>query len=129
PSSGPPAAAGPTPGPATEAAWRAPDTTGPSAAQTGGAPIPRLGRPVHMSGDRDRDAFLASVQWRPNDSVEAYVDVLYTDAHRTNQRLDMNLVGRNGAIIPLDMQLDANNVVTSATFTNAQFFLEARPYV
>ncbi|WP_447729174.1 TonB-dependent receptor [Pseudoxanthomonas suwonensis] len=129
PNNGSTIAAGLTPGQAIDAAWLEANNPGLSAAQIGEALIPRLGRPVHMSGDRDRDAFLASVQWRPNDSVEAYVDVLYTDAHRTNQRLDMNLVGRNGAIIPLDMQLDANNVVTSATFTNAQFFLEARPYV
>src|SRR5690606_38898632 len=47
-------------------------------------------------------------------------------------RLDMNLVGRNfstnGSLIPVNLQVDQNNVVTSGTFLNAQFFLEARPY-
>ena len=121
-------AAGLTPGQAIDAAWLQAHNPGLTTAQIGEALMPRLGRPVHMSGDRDRDAFLGSMQWRPNDSIEAYVDVLYSEAHRTNDRIDMNLIGRNGNMIPLDMELDANNVVTSATFTNAQFFLEARPY-
>ncbi len=94
--------------------------------------IPRLGRPVHMSGDRDRDAFVTSLEWRPSDSMQFYLDALYSDAHRTNNRIDMNLVGRNfgaNGMIPMDMQVDANGVVTSATMANAQFFLEARPYI
>lgn len=91
--------------------------------------IPRLGRPVHMSGDRDRDAFLASFEWRPNENMNFYLDTMYAEAHRTNERLDINLIGRNGNMIPLNMEVDANGVVTSATFTNAQYFLEARPYI
>ena len=43
-------------------------------------------------------------------------------------RTDMDLVGRNGQMIPVNMQVDANNVVTQATFANAQYFLEQRPY-
>ncbi|MDH5823264.1 TonB-dependent receptor [Luteimonas sp. RD2P54] len=93
--------------------------------------MPRLGRPVHMSGDRDRDAFMASFELRPSDNVHLYMDTLYTKAHRTNDRLDVNLVGRvfgASGLLPIDMQMDENDVVTEATFTNAQFFLEARPY-
>lgn len=116
------------PGETIDAQWLRDHNPGLTNAQIGEALIPRLGRPVHMSGDRDRDAFLGSVQWRPNENVEVYADVLYTEAHRTNDRIDMNLIGRNGAMVPTNMQLDANNVVTSATFENAQYFLEARPY-
>ncbi|GAA5069192.1 TonB-dependent receptor [Lysobacter panacisoli] len=111
-----------------DAQWLRDHNPGLTNAQIGEALIPRLGRPVHMSGDRDRDAFLGSMQWRPNENVDVYMDVLYTEAHRTNDRIDMNLIGRNGAMIPTNMQLDGNNVVTSATFLNAQYFLEARPY-
>lgn len=117
------------PGETIDAQWLRDHNPGLTNAQIGEALIPRLGRPVHMSGDRDRDAFLGSVQWRPNENIEVYADVLYTEAHRTNDRIDMNLIGRNGAMVPTNMQVDANNVVTSATFENAQFFLEARPYV
>lgn len=121
-------AAGLTPGQVIDRDWLLQHNPGLDVEQLGEALIPRLGRPVHMSGDRDRDAFLGSVQWRPTENTEFYVDVLYAKAHRTNDRIDLNLIGRNGNIIPLDMKVDANNVVTSATFTNAQFFLEARPY-
>jgi len=121
-------AAGLTPGQAIDAEWLLANNPGLTTAQIGEALIPRLGRPVHMSGDRDRDGFLGSFEWRPNDDMRFWVDTLYTKATRTNSRVDMNLIGRNGTMIPLDMQLDANNVVTSATFTNAQFFLEHREY-
>ncbi|MFC3549872.1 TonB-dependent receptor [Lysobacter cavernae] len=116
------------PGEVIDAQWLRDHNPGLTTAQIGEALIPRLGRPVHMSGDRDRDSFLGSMQWRPNENVDMYMDVLYTKAERSNDRIDMNLIGRNGAMVPTNMQLDANNVVTSATFENAQYFLEARPY-
>lgn len=121
--------AGLTPGTPIDAAWLLANNPGLTTDQIGEALIPRLGRPVYMSGDRDRDAVLAAFEWRPNDRLHMWVDTLYTKAKRTNERIDMNLIGRNGQLIPLDMQLDANNVVTAATFTNAQFFLEYRPYI
>ena len=58
--------AGLTPGQAIDAEWLLANNPGLTTAQIGEALIPRLGRPVHMGGDRDRDAFLGSVQWRPN---------------------------------------------------------------
>jgi TonB-dependent receptor len=93
--------------------------------------IPRLGRPVNMSGTRNRDAVLGTFEWRPSDSAHFYLDTMFAKAHRTNDRIDINLVGRNfgaSGLIPIDLQLDENNVVTHGTFANAQFFLEARPY-
>jgi len=121
-------AAGLTPGAAIDRNLLMQLNPGLSIDQIGDALIPRLGRPVHMSGVRDRDGYLASFEFRPSDTMHFYLDALYSDAHRTNDRIDMNLVGRNGNIIPMNMVVDANNVVTSADFTNAQFFLEARPY-
>ncbi|MCB1641327.1 MAG: TonB-dependent receptor, partial [Xanthomonadales bacterium] len=93
--------------------------------------FPRLGRPVDMAGDRDRDAFVGSLEWRPSDKAHFYVDMLFSKAGYENNRIDMNLVGRTfGPVgfIPTNTQVDSNNVVTSSTLTNAQFFLEARPY-
>lgn len=92
------------------------------------ARIPRLGRPAYMEGERDRVATLMSLEWRPNEDVNFYLDMLYADADRSNDRIDMNLVGRSGGIIPTNLQVDGNNIVTGGTFANAQFFLEARPY-
>lgn len=90
--------------------------------------VPRLGRPAYLSGSRERYSGLVSLEYRPSDSLNFYFDTLYSEAKREFNRLDINLVGRNGAMIPTAMQVDENNVVTSATFANAQFFLEARPY-
>jgi TonB-dependent receptor len=90
--------------------------------------IPRLGRPAYLDGTRERYSGLVSFEYRPSDELNFYFDTLYSEAKREFNRLDINLVGRNGAMIPTNMQVDENNVVTSATFANAQFFLEARPY-
>ena len=90
--------------------------------------FPRLGRPAFIDGNRDRYSGLVSFEYRPTDDLHLYFDTLYSKAHRAFNRLDLNLVGRNGAMIPTAMQVDDNNVVTSATIANAQWFLEARPY-
>jgi TonB-dependent receptor len=124
-------AAGMTPGASIDRDFLLAQNPGLSIAQFSEALFPRLGRPVDMSGDRNRDAFLGSAEWKPNDSMNFYVDVMYTSAEFSNDRTDVNLVGRNfgpSGFIPTDTQVDANNVVTSATLVNAQFFLEARPY-
>jgi TonB-dependent receptor len=117
-----------TPGTTIDKAFLEANNPGVTAQQIGDALMPRLGRPAYLSGNRDRLAGLLSFEFRPTDSLQFYLDTLYADADRSFDRLDMNLVGRNGSMIPLNMQLDENNVVTSATFANAQFFLEARPY-
>ncbi|MEI9928283.1 MAG: hypothetical protein WDN44_12055 [Sphingomonas sp.] len=50
------------------------------------------------------------------------------------QRIDMNWVGRNGSVIPLNTTYDRSDctngcVVTKGTYANAQFFLEYRPFI
>lgn len=122
------AGAGLTPGQRIDAAWLLAHNPGLSIAQISDALIPRLGRRVQMQGDRDRDASVLSLEWRPSDTAHFYLDTLFSKAKRTTQRTSMNLIGRNGNMIPLDMQVDGNGVVTEATFTNARYFLEARPY-
>lgn len=123
--------AGLTPGETIDAAWLQAHNPGLTTGQIGDALVPYLPRPVDMSGDRDRDAALLSLEWRPTDNAHIWLDGLYSKADRTNQRIDMNLIARNNnanGMIPVDMQVDENGVVTDATLTNAQFFLEARPY-
>jgi len=122
------AGAGLTPGATIDRDFLLANNPGLTIDQLTEARIPRLGRPAYMEGERDRVATLMSLEWRPNEDLNFYLDMLYTDADRSNDRIDMNLVGRNGGIIPTDLQVDGNNVVTSGTFANAQFFLEARPY-
>ncbi|MEO8063913.1 MAG: TonB-dependent receptor [Pseudomonadota bacterium] len=97
-------------------------------AQIDKALIPRLGRPAYLDGTRDRYSGLVSLEYRPSDELNFYFDTLYSKAHREFNRLDLALIGRNGTLIPTAMEVDENNVVTSATIANAQWFLEARPY-
>jgi TonB-dependent receptor len=96
--------------------------------QISNAVIPRLGRPSYSDGTRDRVSAVLSFEYRPLDNLNFYLDTLYADANREFDRLDVNFVGRAGAAIPLNMKVDENGVVTRATFANAQFFLEGRPY-
>lgn len=96
--------------------------------QISDALIPRLGRPHYSEGDRDRVAGLLSFEWIPTDFTTFFLDVLYAEADREFNRLDMMMVGRNSQLVPTNMEVDANNVVTYGEFHNAQFFLEARPY-
>ncbi|HEY6529077.1 MAG TPA: TonB-dependent receptor [Cellvibrionaceae bacterium] len=96
--------------------------------QISDALIPRLGRPAYMDGTQDRVTGLVSFEYRPSDEMQYYFDVISTSQDKDFNRLDLDFVGRNGTAIPLNMKVNSDNVVTSATFANAQFFLEARPY-
>jgi TonB-dependent receptor len=96
--------------------------------QISDATIPRLGRPAYMDGTQDRVTGLLSFEYRPSDQTQYYFDVISTNQTKDFNRLDLDFVGRFGNAIPLNMKVNSDNVVTSATFANAQFFLEARPY-
>jgi TonB-dependent receptor len=59
---------------------------------------------------------------------------MYGKKKNDMQRIDMNWVGRNGAVIPLNTQYDKSDcsagcTVTKGTYANAQFFLEYRPFI
>jgi TonB-dependent receptor len=116
------------PGTPIDAAFLLEHNPGLTLNQISNALIPRLGRPVYIDGTRNRVAEIISAEYRPSDQLHLYLDTMFAKATRNFNRLDMNLVGRNGAMIPLNEQVDSNDVVTSATFANAQYFLEDRPY-
>ena len=95
--------------------------------------IPRLGRPMFETGTKDRINAIASLEYK-GDNFHAYVDAMYGWKDNQLERVDMNWVGRNGAIIPLNTAYDrtdcaAGCVVTKGTYANAQFFLEYRPHL
>jgi len=122
-----------TPGAVIDEAFLLANNPGATIDQIDNGLLPRLGRPRTEIGSRDRENLIASLEWRPNDSLNFYVDGLY--GHRTNEfdRTSMNWVVRNGAIIPLNTTYDQQDcsvgcVVTGGTYANAQFFLEYRPY-
>ncbi|MBM0107624.1 TonB-dependent receptor [Steroidobacter sp. S1-65] len=102
--------------------------------QIDNAIIPRLGRPAQIEGERDRYNAVASFEFRPSENFHAYLDTMYGKKENDLERIDMNWVGRNGAAIPLNLQVDRSDcsqgcVVTSGTFANAQAFLEYRPFL
>jgi TonB-dependent receptor len=102
--------------------------------QIDNAIIPRLSRPMDEYGTKDRYNGIVSLELRPTNALHFYVDSMYGKKSNDLQRIDMNWVGRNGAAIPLNMQVDRSDcangcVVTKATYANAQFFLEYRPFI
>jgi len=102
--------------------------------QIDNALIPRLGRPMIESGDKDRWTGVLSLEYRPTSALQAYVDVMVAKKKNDLERYDMNWVGRNGSMVPLNMQVDRSDcsagcVVTKGTFANAQWFLEYRPHI
>ena len=123
-----------TPGATIDEAFLLAHNPGLTIQQIDNAIIPRLGRPSDEFGTRDRINAVLSAEWRPSDDLHFYVDGMYGWKKNDLQRIDMNWVGRNGAMIPLNMTVDKSDcsqgcTVTSATFANAQYFLEYRPYI
>jgi TonB-dependent receptor len=124
-----------TPGATIDQAFLLANNPGLTITQINNAIIPRLGRDSDEAGARDRQNAVLSFEFKPNDNVHAYLDSMWGWEHNNEQRIDMDWVGRNGAAIPLNMQVDnatpgctGGCVVTSATYANSQFFLEYRPY-
>ncbi len=112
-----------------DAAFLTARNPGTSLTALGNGLLPRLGRDSLSEGDRDRNSALLSLEYQPFENLNFYFDALYGDADRKFERIDMNWVVRNSNfMVPLNVKVDSNNVVTEGTFANAQFFLEARPY-
>ncbi len=118
-----------TPGQTVDNALLAALNPGTTLAQLSDAQLPRLGRDSWSSGERNRNSYIASLQYRPNDNLDIYLDTMYSEAHREFERIDMNWSVRNSNfMVPVGVKVDSNNVVTEGTFLNSQFFLEYRPY-
>ncbi len=122
-----------TPGQTVDQAFLLAHNPGLTIQQIDNAIIPRLGRNMDEYGEKNKYSGILSFEWRPSADFHAYVDALDAKKKSVMNRIDMNWVGRNGAMIPLNMQVDRTDcsngcVVTQATFANAQYFLEFRPY-
>ena len=95
--------------------------------------IPRLSRPTDGAGFHDTYNSVLSLEYRPNDALHFYMDNMFGKEHNVWTEQDMDWVGRNGSMIPMNEKFNSSNcdngcTVTSATFANSQFFLEYRPY-
>jgi TonB-dependent receptor len=116
------------PGTTINAAYLAALNPGATNAQIDNGLIPRLGRPFLEKGVRSRYNGIVSLEWRPQPGMNFYFDFVGGRITNRFNREDINWIGRNGAVIPTGLAVDANNVVTRGTFANAAWFLEARPY-
>ncbi|EGF91496.1 tonB-dependent receptor family protein [Asticcacaulis biprosthecium C19] len=102
--------------------------------QIDNALIPRLARPMHYYGTRDRTSGVLSLEYRPNENMRFWVDSMMAQKENDQERTDINLIGRSGQPIPMNMKVDRSDcsngcVVTEATLANAQYFLEYRPWL
>ena len=90
---------------------------------------PRLARPDTLVGERETTSGILSMQWAPSDKLSFYFDSLYSKADHVYERNDLNLAVRStNTNIPVDVELDENNIVRSATLANPQWLNENRPY-
>jgi TonB-dependent receptor len=122
-----------TPGTVIDQAFLLAHNPGLTIDQIDNALIPRLGRTMAEFGDKKKVTAILSGEYRPSDSLHFYVDTMYSEKKNDLQRTDTNWVGRNGAVIPLNMKVSGDCAtgctVDSGTFANAQFVVEYRPYI
>lgn len=96
--------------------------------------LPYLGRGMFAIGDRDTTSALASFQFRPNDSMDVALDVLYSTAKRDFQRVEASNWGRRNylslgaAWIPENLAVNDDQVITRGTFYNAHVWVGQRAY-
>ena len=110
-------------------------TSGLTRDQLSTALIPRLGRKSLTEGDRSRISALASLEWRPSDELHFALDGIWAKSKRDYSKVNMNWQVRTsgpgtsaqstGGMVPIDLTVDDNGVVTSGTFANSSYFLEA----
>ncbi len=101
-------------------------------AQLEGALLPRLPANYYLDGDEKRTTGVLSFEWRPEDNLRFALDMMAgTQSHHLTEG-DMDWYVRNssqaatGGMVPLNMQVDSNDVVTSATFANSAFILQGQ---
>lgn len=91
---------------------------------------PRLARPDSLVGERETKSAVLALQWAsPGDSLSVYLDALYSEADHPYERNDLNLAIRGvNTNIPVNVELNEDNVVTRATIANPLWLNENRPY-
>lgn len=117
-------------------------TSGLSVQQLSNAIWPHLPRVVDRSGYNDRESALAALEWRPTDNLHFNLDMLYEHSKKFQYLVDLqefnrqscntagttgpvtNGVGGDNCQVPVNVQLDSNNIVTSATILNSSYFLD-----
>src|SRR6201996_484220 len=101
--------------------------------QYSNALLPKFPRPMFEEGYRNRFNGVASFEYRPTDDLQFYLDLIGGVTDNNMNRTDSTLGIRAGAasvpIVPVGLQVDANNFITSGTILGGIYGVENRPYV
>jgi len=122
-----------TTGQTIDAAFITRQNPGLTTAQFSNALLPKFPRPMFEEGYRDRFNGVFSLEYRPTEDLQFYLDLIGGVTDNNINRTDSTLGIRAGAasvpIIPVGLQIDANNFITSGTILGGIYGVEARPYV
>jgi TonB-dependent receptor len=104
-------------------------TSGMSCNQLSHVIIPRLARAETVVGERKRTAGIITSQWQPFDALTFNLDVIYAESENNFAQHDLMIMLRStNNNVPFDVQANEDNILTHATFANAQLLSENRPY-
>jgi len=92
----------------------------------------RLGRHLSYEGQRNRVGGIVSLQWRPNEKLDYYLDMVGGQKGNEMVYQAMNAGTRASTPIPIGMEFDRSDctlgcTLTKATFANTFWSLEFRP--
>ncbi|OFC69798.1 hypothetical protein BFC18_16295 [Alteromonas confluentis] len=96
--------------------------------------LPYLGRPMFTYGSRDRVSGLVSLQFRPNDTMDGAIDIMYAKASKDFVRTEAmwwgrrNYLHQGAAIIPENLTVSDTGYVTSGTFYNSHIWVGSHDY-
>ncbi|WP_116809887.1 TonB-dependent receptor [Steroidobacter cummioxidans] len=130
--------AGLTPGATIDRAFLLANNPGLTTQQIDNAVIPRLGRTMFEEGERDRYNAVVSLEFRPTENMQFFLDSMYgkmdSEFDRQATAWAVRAGSQGGRPIPTQLQVDRDDclngcVATAGVFPNSQFMLEYRPYI
>lgn len=90
--------------------------------------VPRTGGPGYETGNRKRYNGILAFEYRPTDDLHFYLDTMLSVVENKMDRSRVFWIARNGAAIPMNSKVDANNVLVYSNLANAAVQEENRPY-
>jgi TonB-dependent receptor len=104
-------------------------TSGVGCNQLGYIVMPRLARAEALAGKRERTAGIITTQWQPKDNLLLNLDLIYAGSQNDFSQHDLMIMLRStNNNVPFDVQANDQNILTHATFANAQLLSENRPF-
>ena len=122
-----------TGGQTIDAAFITAQNPGLTTVQFSNALLPKFPRPMFEQGYRNRFNGVFSLEYRPSENLQFYLDMIGGITDNNMNRTDSTLGIRAGSasvpIVPVNLKVDANNFITSGTILGGVYGVEARPYI